>query len=70
MNHILTDEQQQQIAAEQSRRLHCLLVEYDQQLRELEAEPARYTLAEYNLRFQAIQRNREQTHKAIEELHV
>lgn len=65
MNHTLTQDQQQKINAEKSRRLHDLLASYDTDLRALEAEPTRYTVAEYNLRFQAIQRNREQVRKEI-----
>lgn len=61
-------EQLMQLDTEKSRRLHDLLVGYDADLRALEAEPTRYTLADYNRRFQAIQRNREQTIKEIEAL--
>lgn len=56
------------IETEQSRRLHDLLVGYDQALRELEANITAYKIADYNLRFQAITRLREQTRQAIEDL--
>ena len=68
MNYIMTTQQQKQVNAEQSRRLHDLLSKYDADLNALEADPTRYTVAEYNLRWQAIQQNRAQTRQAIEQI--
>lgn len=68
MNHPLTPEQQLQINVEKSRRLHDLLAGYDAALRDLEANISAYKVADYNRRFQAITRLREQTRKAIEDL--
>lgn len=62
----VAQEQEQRI--EKSRRLHCILADYDAELRELEADPVRYTVADYHERRQAIMRLREQTQKEIEEL--
>lgn len=60
-------EQNPFIEIEQSRRLHDLLAGYDAELRELEADPTRYTLSDFDRRFKAIMRLREQVRKAIEE---
>lgn len=59
-------EQNPFIEIESSRRLHDLLAGYDAELRELEADPTRYTLADYDERFRAIMRLREQTRREIE----
>lgn len=65
----MTAEQNPFIEIEQSRRLHELLAGYDAELRELESEPTRYTLSDFDRRFKAIMRLREQVRKAIEEMH-
>lgn len=56
------------VKAEQSRRLHDLLADYDAALRDLEANPTRYTVANYDRCFKSITRLREQTLKAIQDL--
>lgn len=59
----------QQGNTEASRRLHCFLAECDAALRELDSDPARYTVADCNKRREAIVQLRKQTQKEIEELH-
>ncbi len=68
MNYTLTETQTQQISCETSRRLHERLALFDEQLRQLEAEPTALTVADYNRRFLAIVRLRAQTREAIEAL--
>ncbi len=68
MNHPLTAEQTMQIDCETSRRLHERLALFDEQLRQLEADPTALTVADYNRRFRALVELRAQTRKAIEEL--
>lgn len=54
MNYALSSQQTQQKLAELSRRYHTLLADNDTDMRNLEAQCAQYSTAEYNRRFQAI----------------
>lgn len=56
------------LRVDDSRKLHDRLVECDAALRELEADPTRYTVADYDEQFRDIMRLREQTRKEIENL--
>lgn len=54
--------------AEKSRRLYDILAGYDAELSDLEANMTRYTVAEYNERWQGIMQLREQAKREIEAL--